>query len=375
MTRATTANEFVIQYAKGTLGRQTTQGKWEVEEIDNIQILQYRWLKDKYNDEYDIEHVAYKYPNGSILCNSNELQHAGVTYAWGNKKGSWGDARTKEQKLLESLGATMFPFTLFTEAALSPSTFKWIVEPVSETVTLLVKKTNYQAKPDEATHRIVEEPRHFAGRSIFKIADGCYLFDVDRQELTHGIFNAFLTKLPRDALTFEDAYAMLMPTEVKVAIEQGVDVQRQGEFFFIYNSDDMPKGVRELTPEEQQVIRYKPSKEGFGISSMRWSGDSEPYGNEHELLTDAHREFEKAALKYRDVKAIFDNINPKEGSLGKSTTGSHTVKKYILIGDVAYVSGKVSQSRREHADLELTGWYKVCANTAITSWTITGKID
>jgi hypothetical protein len=373
--------EFVDKWMNDELGRQTKHGRWSVLDLGDISVLRYAYNKYnyKYDSEDDIvyEEVAYKFTTGGILVNSNELHHAGVKYAWGRQLNRYSDPRTDEQKYLENNGAIPFPFTLFTETGMSVVNFSWIVKPVAETVTLITKEQIY-----ETTGYVTKEvsrPRHFTGACVFKLGEDTYLFDVDRQELSHGIFNAFLTKLPSKAFSIEEAYDVLTPTEVLIAQENAIDVKRQGEFFFIKHSDECPVSTS-LTAEEREVIKFPPSKIGFGLSAsrMRWNEDSEPYSI-HEidtsLNTPERQEYQEAALKYKSVLDKFNNINPKEGSLGKSATGSHTVSKYVLQDDIAYVSGTVKQSRREHADLILKGWYRVVANTAVTSWTITGKID
>jgi hypothetical protein len=69
------------------------------------------------------------------------------------------------------------------------------------------------------------------------------------------------------------------------------------------------------------------------------------------------------------------NASPIRGELGKSASGSHMVEKYVKDGETVYASGKISQVRRQHADLVLEGWYEVRANMGTFSWTITGAID
>lgn len=80
--------------------------------------------------------------------------------------------------------------------------------------------------------------RHFAGALVLRVEDKYFLFDADREELSHCGFNPFFTQLPAPASSVAEAYNLLMPAEVRQAIDQGVEVMRQGEFFFIRASDD-----------------------------------------------------------------------------------------------------------------------------------------
>jgi hypothetical protein len=71
---------------------------------------------------------------------------------------------------------------------------------------------------------------------------------------------------------------------------------------------------------------------------------------------------------YRDTDFI--NGEYQSASYTEEKTGSH-----YEVSVSEYASGTVSQRSRQHEDLTLTGWYKIVPNTAIQSWTITGKID
>ena len=56
-------------------------------------------------------------------------------------------------------------------------------------------------------------------------------------------------------------------------------------------------------------------------------------------------------------------------------TAVFTVEKFVKQYINTFVTGKISQSRRQHGDLILDGWYLVVPNTGTMSWTITGDID
>lgn len=79
--------------------------------------------------------------------------------------------------------------------------------------------------------------RHFAGAIVVRIDDQYFLFDTDRQELKHFGFNPFFTQLSAPVNSVAEAYQLLLPDEVKMAMLEGRNVQRQGEFFFIPLAD------------------------------------------------------------------------------------------------------------------------------------------
>ena len=75
--------------------------------------------------------------------------------------------------------------------------------------------------------------RHFAGATVLRINKDSFLFDCDRQELKAFGFNPFFTRLNVEVKSTAEAYKALMPKAVQDAIDAGLDVKRQGEFFFV----------------------------------------------------------------------------------------------------------------------------------------------
>jgi hypothetical protein len=383
MSKSLTVREFIEGYVKGTLGKKTVCGNWKIINWGLMDTLQYTTVttERQWNDrterrelitEKQTEQIAYKMADGSILMNSNQLKYVGRKMAWGREVRRYHE-ESQEQIWLRDLGCIPIPFTLFEETNTDVRDFSWIVKPIAEAVVL--KNGNIV---------IEEQSRHFSGGCLFAIDNETYLFDIDRQELNHGIFNAFVTKLPSRVDTIKDAYDLLMPDEVKKAINGGIEVNRQGEFFFVKVSEECPVKV-ELTNEEKEILKFPPSREGFGISprvNMTFiSDDRDPYIENHYKLpltninTPETEEFQKYALQYKAIHDKYIAGQSIPGVLGKSSSGSHNVEKFVKFGDDTFVSGTVKQQRREHADLTLNGWFKVYGNTGTISWTITGNID
>jgi len=367
--------EFIESYVKGELGRKTVCGCWSVINWGNMDVLQYT-PSDK-PDEH--ERIAYRLQDGSVLSNANRLEYVGRRFAWGSERHRWG-TEEPEQAWLQRAGAVPLPFTLFNEVPeMDVRDFEWIAKPTAERIKEIIPPA-YKGQP--STERI----RHFSGACLFAIGKDTYLFDIDRQEIKeHGIFNAFLTKLPKRVSTVEEAYDVLIPDEVREADENNVEVKRQGEFFFIKYSDECPIKP-DLTDEEMVVLRHPPSRIGYGISPVGGrtifvSDDRAPFGDGDnggevaKLDTPEKQAFQKEALEYKRVMEKYEQTSAKPGVLGKSASGSHNVEKYLKIGEDVFASGIIKQNRRQHGDLVLNGWYKVVANTGTISWTITGDID
>lgn len=356
--------EFIERFVKNTLGKKTKEGTWAVVKLGDMDVLQYT-PSDQPNEH---EQVACRLPDGSVLSNANVLIYVGRRFAWGQESRKWGVRQEPEQQWLEEAGAIPIPFTLFKETNTDIRDFSWVMKPIAETV--IIKEDRWDNRTQGM--RLQDIPRHFSGACIFKIGNDTYLFDIDRQELEHNIFNPFLTKLPHRVVSVEEAYDVLIPDEVRDAKKKGVAVKRQGEFFFIKHSEECPV-TTELTDEEKQILRFPPSRFGFGLAEVfkTYNGeDHEPYPDDE--YTIKMSEFQEAALKYKYASDKKNNTTSKKGSLGKSATGSHTVDKYVKYDEVTYVSGTVKQDRRQHRDLVLEGWYKVVPNTGVLSWTITG---
>ena len=377
-----TVSEFLKAYMNNTFGKKTTEGNWKVINWGHMDTLQY-WPSDK-KGKY--ENIAHRLPTGEVLLNANRLEYVGRVFAWG-RESRWatGNNQTKIQRYLEQLGAISLPFTLFDETGLDVRDFEWVQKPVAETVFVKAEK-GYQ--------QFVDVPRHFSGACVFKVGDKYHLFDVDRKELEENkIFNAFIVELPEPVSSVIEAYEALMPREVNDAIDFGIDVKRQGEFFFVKVSDECPL-KKDVSPEDLQILRFPPSRYGFGIpygnsKSMRdrgarvpdyeWTKDDRDPIEENEglepNLTPLEEEFQKAAKAYKEARKRYDETVPRGGTLDTGISSSHSVERYVKDGDNTYVNGTVKQSRREHGDLILHGWYKAIPNRAVQSFTIRGEID
>lgn len=404
-----TVESFIEAFTEGKLGKKTVEGQWRVQKVDNQvdyyftgkesgitklvftghvqRRVGYGWQRETVEEK---ETVAYRFPDGTVIYNANVLDVA-VRKAWGNARHDQG--RSDCQIILDNAGAKPIPFSLFEESGMSLDdaimAFKWVVKPVAESLKRRHSENKYVGTNVEGADAYGRKTvffittEHFAGRAIYAVGEKYFLFDVDRKEQEeNGIFNPFVVELPGPAASFEEAYAMLMPQKVREAIEAGVPVQRQGEFFFLKYSDEIPVKI-ELTDEEKHILRYPPSKMGFFLTEKYGRGvhwvhdDRDPIDNPK---TPEEIAYNEAATRYRDIRRRVDDAIPEEvnidARLGTGGTGRH--KASVGIRDASgelYVSGTVVHSGREHGDLHLEGWWTVVPNTAVKSVTIQGKID
>lgn len=250
------------------------------------------------------------------LANSSRFQFVGSRVAFGNRRAGWRE--NEIQQVLERSGIAMLPFIAFQQADLKLTEAEILEQTGGETVRRI---TGHDRKDQPIYNDL-----HFTGSSLFRIGSKYFLFDIDRAEIQHGIFNPFIVELPKAVNSVKEAYASLVPEEVKEAALKGIAVKRQGEHFFIKVSE---------------VSQYKATKRD---GADRW--------NEAE---DSESAYMSARLEAQGNRA-------------------HVASRFYQ--KLGFVSGIVVHRGREHANLDLNdGWYKPVPNTAVRSFTIVGDVD
>lgn len=248
------------------------------------------------------------------LGNSSRLEVCGTKVAFGNRTRNWGE--TEPQRVLTKIGVPMLPFSAFIQAGLKVTQTRILDQGQAETV----KREVLRNRKDNPIFADV----HYTGASLFQNGTSYFLFDIDRVEIEHGIFNPFIVELPRPVNTIAEAYDSLIPLAVRTAQSEGRPVLRQGEHFFIkvaepsqYKAD--PARTRDLGSDDEND-RFKTAR----------------------LSAQGNRDHEAS------------RFNEKSG----------------------LVSGFVKHWGREHRDLDLTsGWWRPVPNTAVKAFTITGDVD
>ena len=264
--------------------------------------------------------VAIRLKSGMVLGNASILSLIGRKVAYGTNE-RMNRYITEIQTRLTPL-IPMLPFNVFQEAKLDIEKLEILEEGPEENVIKKFENINYDSFDKKSNEpKFIEEKVHFTGAKLFAIKDTHFLFDIDRNEIKHKIFNAFLVKLPSKTKTISEAYQSLKPKAVLQAEKNGVTVLRQGEWFLI------PTDKKPTDPKARAKI---------GIPKVK------PY---HRFV----------------LQAGFNR--PNEATKG------------FKIGEKSYISGTLEHSGREHKNLILKKWYFVVPNTATKSFTIEGDID
>jgi hypothetical protein len=318
------------------------------EAVKKLEKDEYLRLKGKGTETNIVAKKVIRDGKTIFLGNSSILPLIGRTVSYGheNRNGS----ETEIQRLMSGYyGFLMIPFSVFAQAKLDLNKFE-LIEKGPEEKLVVSKKEN---KWIDGKYQDVktEENRHFTGSSLFRVDGVSYLFDIDRVEIKHKIFNPFLAKLKTTPKTISEAYQSLKPREVLEAEKKGLKVLRQGEWFFIETA--APK-IKKLSEMEKMILMA-------GRNTWRTDEIAKI------LKIDAKK------LQEKSEKLLLSVPRPQNIQAGNSRPNS--VEMLFREGKKVYCSGVVKHSGREHKDLVLKGWFLAVPNTSIENFTITGNID
>lgn len=269
--------------------------------------------------------------------NSAALDLIGRKVAFGRERLNRNE--TEIQQRLSKL-IPMIPFNVFDQARLSLDSMRIIERGKPETVTRKVQ-VGTGGKTGKPKYKL--ETVHFTGASLFSVGDMAFLFDIDRREIEHQVFNPFLVKLPFDfelPAGIAEAYELLKPQVVKDAERGGKPILRQGEWFFL--------------PVTLTVAR--------GLSAMASTPGTL---RDIELRAGPNRPNTAQGISIYDGKPV----------VWQRSDGVMVRWQEVRAEAESYVTGTVKHTGCEHADLVLDGWYTAVPNTATESFTITGDID
>lgn len=382
--------DLMYGFVKNTLGKKKKEGNYSVALVNGLEALTYTAYCGGTRDKrgHDIEGtdtLAVRLPGGLVLANSSALEYVGSHMNFGHRHSSrWGGQRLV-QKHLDEAGATSVPFSIF-GGEVDMSKVQIIEKAPAEGVVIQV--TSYKNRPDGTRDEVVEdEKRHYTGACLMKVGEDYYLFDIDRNELVNKIFNPFMVQMPAgvEPKTVAEAYDMLIPESVKVAKGQGVDVKRQGEWFFVKRYEELtgvPKSLQDVidnTPDARKM-GFPDIEKGNGDMPADESykpGDS-IYRPNYDIGTAtiaAYGAYIQAGWAHAEAIREAAKYTVHAGQLKQGDSRPNNVTKSVTHGDMVLCSGTISHTGREHKDLVLTGWYQAIPNTAVGSWQITGDID
>ena len=322
--------------------------------------------------------IATKTKEGTVLGNASILPLVGRYVSYGNEQ--LNRNQTKIQSVMEnSEDFDLIPFNVFEEADLDIDTYKMIDGSGSETIKRERPNPDYnrhkyqEMKTNGIPENIIKDS-HFMGSKLFSVnstdrekGEVKFLFDIDRNEIEHGIFNPFIVQAPENGTpinTVKDAYTALIPKDVKIAMESGKDVKRQGEWFFIPCDESPEEPDKVYTEAEKKELALALAIQKLNKNS--WNNDSS-YSEARELL--GEEEFDRLRNMLVPTKNHIRFVlkagknRPNNAEFGLQKDG------------VSYVKGEISHSGREHKTIILNDWHIAMPNTAIGSFTITGDVD
>ncbi|MBF0553236.1 MAG: hypothetical protein HQK96_01620 [Nitrospirae bacterium] len=284
----------------------------------------------------------------------------GVVFGNSSSLGTHSNRHPKAQELIQEAlrdaGAVMIPFVVFKEAGLNIENLKVIERGPEENVKRITGYNNVEKKNEKGKKYTDKEPVygtvHFTGSSLIELAGRQFLFDIDRNEIKHFNFNAFMVELPKKVGTIKEAYESLKPPEVIKALKDGLDVKRQGEWFFIPAPKSLTKKISKMTEREQLILLA-----------------SQTYSRIQSII-----DKDVLAMVKKEAPKITARV-PITRNLKAGDNRPNTVEFCVQFGKTNCCKGKVQHTGREHADLILKEWHTAVPNTAVKSFTITGDID
>lgn len=365
---------FITGFVKNTLGKKTKFGQnYSIRLQDGVATLQYTAYQNSWNmkEQHEVrsvegeERLAVRLENGLVLSNANRLQYCGTHPVYGGPR-SYNQGQAPAQLYLEEAGAIPVPFSVFENAKLDIVKAKVVVKAPSETVTVTVKEW----KNGKEIER--DETRHYVGACLLEIDGNFFLFDIDREELKHKIFNPFVVKLPGATKSVEEAYLSLKPPKAVMAELEGTPVERQGEWFFIKRYDELPADLTKAPQELLDIVNNPPDARKMGIPVQQGYEPGEYVSNSNSRQW---RAYDKACDKWREAQEQVREYQPNPGSLRQGENRPNNVELFVRYKDIVLVSGTVSHSGREHRDVLLKGWWEPVPNTAVQSWQVSGEVD
>lgn len=210
---------------------------------------------------------------------------------------------------------------------------------------LKLEETRVLENGSEQDFELRNETRHFTGALLLENAGRKFFMDIDRIEIKNKLFNVFFVEVDSAVKSIAEAYESMKPQSVRDAEAAGIEVKRQGEWFFI--------------------------------------------ATEHTVRVQTLNVFSGDWYVQRANVAPTQYVNKANVSHGKGRPNS--LFRPFGFGELdTLVCGTVSHSGREHADLDLgqdeetsSGngdfttfrLWKLVPNTTVSNFTIEGEVD
>lgn len=232
------------------------------------------------------------------------------------------------------------------------------------------------------------ETRHFTGALLLENAGRKFLMDLDRIEIEHKIFNVFFVELKSHVKTISEAYESMKPTEVRDAEKRGIEVKRQGEWFFIKTDKTlvafpgaferyMPRNLEKWNEENKNRPFLAPFKISHGQGRPNTLLKPVNYGDGIDELVCGVVTHDGREHQPLDLGAVEPVFEPKLDSEGNNILDENG--DLILSDKVSkYVSAETDRFGNDwtasKAPLTVQLW-KVVPNETIGNFTIQGDVD
>lgn len=197
--------------------------------------------------------------------------------------------------------------------------------------------------------------RHLLAPSLIRSGDRYFLsgFDETARAWNGGYF---FTELPHKCKTIDEAFAMLRPEAVKRADAKNIEVKRQGDIFAIPTDVTTRKLHKKATKLPKHVMKVL----------LDWN--NEPFAEEET------EEFAEPT----QIKYIKNGYRPRLLDTNHYATEAVSVVEHGK--EVIYARGtlyhKPSWREADHRNITLGKvWHKIYRNTAVNSWSVSGRVD
>ena len=197
--------------------------------------------------------------------------------------------------------------------------------------------------------------------AVFRIGKRYFLVDRDEN-------NRFVAELAEPAATIMDAYRTMEPQVVRDAKEFGLEVKRQGEYFFV-KTGLKDKEVRFRT--QAMFVTVPKYIETDNVGSVKMWDPIEELGGKHfaDLSEQERLDFIKRIKE--------EGIVTEEKYVPQIEKGSRHVVQFKGVhplDDSTVVKGYVKHIARDHRKLDLGEvWHIVAKNVIVQSYTVTGR--
>ena len=289
--------------------------------------------------------VAFRDGNGKVFMNSQVLHLS-------NFENSFLGSESMIQNEVKKLASYSIPFNVLEAASLKISETKILEQGPEETFEIKVPK-KYGGTEMQS--------RHFTGALLLENSGRKFLMDLDRIEIAHKLFNVFFVEVSSSVTSIAEAYESMKPDEVKQAEANGIEVRRQGEWFFVATDKTITIDVE----SQLETYQRREDDEGANLAYIASGQVSHGKGRPNDL----YKPFNFGA----DLDSLVCGVVTHRGrehaplSLDQIDEDGHIVK--IQENDM-------SRYRRNQSIKTCTlRLWKLVPNTTVSNFTIQGDVD